>query len=256
MSDTEMNETYAKLAESIEIGEEDDARELAQQALNEGHDPADIIKSAMALGVRRAGDRFNAGEFFLPELMLTGEAMKAGLSVVMPIILESMKGEDAPSSKGKVMMGTVEGDVHDIGKNICLAMLQAQSYEVIDLGVDNDQDWIVEQVQKEKPNVLGLGSYMTTTMVHIPPTFERLRQEGLTDHMKLLTGGVAINRRWAMDVAKADGYADDAWGMIDLVNEIMGQGPERGYTTPAEEAELREEREGVGYGRGEKVKIR
>jgi 5-methyltetrahydrofolate--homocysteine methyltransferase len=255
MSETAMNATYTQLAESIEIGEEDDARQLAQQALAEGHDPADIIKSAMALGVRRAGDRFNAGEFFLPELMLTGEAMKAGLAVVMPVILEAMQGGDT-GSKGKVMMGTVEGDVHDIGKNICLAMLQAQSYDVIDLGVDNDQDWIVEQVKKEKPDILGLGSYMTTTMIHIPPTFERLRQEGLTEHMKLLTGGVAINRRWAMEVARADGYADDAWGMIDLVNEIMGHGPPRGYLTPAEEAALREEREGIGYGRGEKVKIR
>lgn len=248
-----MNETYANLAEAIEWGEEDDAHDLAQQALDEGHDPADIIKEAMSLGVRRAGDRFNEGEFFLPELMLAGEAMKAALSVVMPVILESMQTLD---TKGKVMMGTVEGDVHDIGKNICISMLQAQGYEVIDLGVDNDEDWIVEQVQKEKPDILGLGSYMTTTMVHIPPAFERLRQEGLAENMRLLTGGVAINRRWAMDVARADGYADDAWGCIDLVNEIMGVDEGKGYTESAEEASLREEREGIGYGRGKKVKVR
>ena len=252
MSD-EMNETYAKLAEAIEWGEEEDAYDLTQQAVDEGHDPADIIKSAMSEGVKRAGDRFNEGEFFLPELMLAGEAMKAGLSVVMPIILESMQEMD---TKGKVMMGTVEGDVHDIGKNICISMLRAQGYEVIDLGVDNDEDWIVEQVQKEKPDVLGLGSYMTTTMVHIPPAFERLRKEGLAESTKLLAGGVAINRRWAMDVAKADGYADDAWGCIDLVNEIMGIDEGKGYTESAEEAALREEREGIGYGRGEKVKVR
>ena len=250
---SEMNETYRKLAEAIEWGEEDDANELAQQALDEGHDPADIIKEAMSLGVRRAGDRFNEGEFFLPELMLAGEAMKAGLSVVMPVILASMQ---AVESKGKIMMGTVEGDVHDIGKNICISMLRAQGYEVIDLGVDNDQDWIVEQVKKEKPDILGLGSYMTTTMVHIPPDFERLRQEGLAETMKLLAGGVAVNRRWAMEVAKADGYSDDAWGMIDLVNEIMGVTQPKGYTTGADEAALREEREGIGYGRGEKVKVR
>jgi 5-methyltetrahydrofolate--homocysteine methyltransferase len=252
MSD-EMTETYAKLAEAIEWGEEEDAYDLTQQAVDEGHDPADIIKSAMAEGVKRAGDRFNEGEFFLPELMLAGEAMKAGLSVVMPIILGSMQAMD---SKGKVMMGTVEGDVHDIGKNICISMLRAQGYEVIDLGVDNDEDWVVEQVQKEKPDVLGLGSYMTTTMVHIPPAFERLRKEGLAENMKLLAGGVAINRRWAMDVAKADGYADDAWGCVDLVNEIMGIDEGKGYTESAEEAALREEREGIGYGRGEKVKVR
>lgn len=236
---SELNETYLKLAEAIEWGEEDDARDLAQQALDEGNDPADIIKEAMSLGVRRAGDRFNEGEFFLPELMLAGESMKAGLSVVMPVILASMQ---AVESKGKIMMGTVEGDVHDIGKNICISMLQAQGFEVIDLGVDNDQDWIVEMVKKEKPDILGLGSYMTTTMVHIPPDFERLRQEGLTEKMTLLAGGVAVNRRWAMEVAKADGYAEDAWEMVDLVSHILG-------VAQAGEGE-------IGYGRGDKVKVR
>lgn len=236
----ELNETYQKLAEAIEWGEEDDAQQYAQQALDDGHDPADIIKEAMSLGVRRAGDRFNEGEFFLPELMLAGEAMNAGLSVVMPVILESMQALD---SKGKIMMGTVEGDVHDIGKNICISMLQAQGFEVIDLGVDNDQDWIVEQVTKEKPDILGLGSYMTTTMVHIPPAFERLRNEGLTKNMTLLTGGVAINRRWAMEVAQADGYAEDAWEMVDLVSQILGATPE------GSDAD-------VGWGRGGKVRVR
>lgn len=235
----DVNETYARLAEAIELGDDEAASELAQAALDAGNDPADIIKSPMSLGVRRAGERFNEGEFFLPELMLAGEAMKAALAVVMPKVLESMQGFEA---KGKVMMGTVEGDVHDIGKNICIAMLSAQGYEVVDLGVDNDQDWIVEQVQKEKPDVLGLGSYMTTTMVHIPPAFERLRREGLVENVTLLAGGVAVNRRWAMEVAKADGYAEDAWELVDLVNEIMGTGEQPGAP--------------VGYARGGRLKVR
>jgi len=237
----ELNETYAKLAEAIEWGEEDDARQLAQEALDAGYDPAEIVKVAMSEGVKRAGDRFNEGEFFLPELMLCGEAMKAGLAKVMPVILEQLAGGDV-ESKGRIMLGTVEGDVHDIGKNICLAMIQAQGFEVIDLGVDNDEDWIVEQVRTQKPDVLGLGSYMTTTMVNIPPTFERLRREGLAEGMPLLAGGVAVNRRWAMEQARADGYAEDAWEMIDLLHEILG---------------LETEDEGeIGYGRGDKVKVR
>ncbi len=233
------NEIYAKLSEAIEWGEEEDAAEIAQAALDAGFDPADIIKSSMAVGVRRAGERFNEGEFFLPELMLAGEAMKAGLAVVMPTILESMDGLDA---KGKIMMGTVEGDVHDIGKNICISMLNAQGYEVIDLGVDNDDDWIVEQVRKVQPDVLGLGSYMTTTMINIPPVFERLRAEGLAENMKLLAGGVAVNERWAMEVAKADGYSDDAWGLVDLVNEIMGVEPD-------------DDVDDLDFGRGGRVKV-
>jgi methanogenic corrinoid protein MtbC1 len=120
------------------------------------------------------------------------------------------------------MIGSVEGDVHDIGKNICISLLQSQGYEVIDLGIDNEIDYIIERVQADKPDILGLGSYMTTTMVNIPPTFEQLRQAGLTAGMKLLAGGVAVNERWALEVAKADGYAEDAWGLVDLVNELMG----------------------------------
>jgi 5-methyltetrahydrofolate--homocysteine methyltransferase len=240
---TELSGTYEELASAIEMGEEDDARALARQAVDEGHEPADIIKTAMSEGVKRAGERFNNGEFFLPELMLTGEAMKAGLSVVMPIILEQMK--DSPiESKGKIMMGTVEGDVHDIGKNICLAMLQAQGFEVVDLGVDNDEDWIIEQVKRERPNALGLGSYMTTTMVNIPPVFERIRREGLDKelNLKLLAGGVALNRRWALEVAKADNYADDAWELIDMLHAELGI--------------EQQETKGSEYGRGENVKIR
>ena len=235
----EVSETYEKLSQSIEFGDEDAAAALAQQAVDEGNDPADIINKSMSVGVRRAGDRFNEGEFFLPELMLAGESMKAALAVVMPLILESMEGLEV---KGKVMLGTVEGDVHDIGKNICISMLSAAGFEVIDLGVDNGQDWIVEQVQEHQPNILGLGSYMTTTMVHIPPAFERLRAEGLTKEMTLLAGGVAVNRRWAMDIAKADGYAEDAWEMVDLIGEILGV-----EGTPEED---------VGYGRGGRVKVR
>ena len=238
----ELNETYEKLAAAIEWGEEDDAKELARAALAAGNEPTDIVKTAMSEGVKRAGDRFNEGEFFLPELMLTGEAMKAGLSVVMPMILEQLAGGEM-ESKGKIMLGTVEGDVHDIGKNICLAMLQAQGFEVVDLGVDNDTDWIVEQVRIQQPDILGLGSYMTTTMINIPPAFERLRAEGLTTDMKLLTGGVAVNRRWAMDDAKADGYAEDAWEFVDLAHDILG---------------LEQEGRGeIGYGQeGEKVRVR
>jgi 5-methyltetrahydrofolate--homocysteine methyltransferase len=161
----------------------------------------------------------------------------------MPIIVAAMADDETMQSKGRIMMGTVEGDVHDIGKNICLAMLQAQGFEVIDLGVDNDADWIVDQVRAEKPDILGLGSYMTTTMVNIPPIFDRLRADGLAGEMKLLTGGVAVNRRWAMNEAKADGYAEDAWEFVDLAHEVLG---------------LESEDQGdIGYGQdGDKVRVR
>ena len=217
-------EIFEKLNDAVLWGEEDDAAKLAQQALDNNVAPKNIIKDGMSPGVQEAGNKFNEGEFFLPELMLAGEAMKAGLAVVMPALLAGLGDED--DSSGKIMMGTVEGDVHDIGKNICLAMLTAEGFRTVDMGVDKELDEIIEAVKKEKPDILGLGSYMTTTMVNIPPAFERLRQEGLTNGMVILSGGVAVNRRWSNDVAKANGYGDDAWELIALCKKIMEHAPE------------------------------
>ena len=217
-------EIFEKLNDAVLWGEEEDAAELAQDALDNDVNPKEIIKDGMSPGVQEAGNKFNEGEFFLPELMLAGEAMKAGLAVVMPALLAALDGKS--DGAGRILMGTVEGDVHDIGKNICLAMLTAEGFQTIDMGVDNELDDIIEAVKKEKPDILGLGSYMTTTMVNIPPAFERLREEGLTGDMVILSGGVAVNRRWSQDVAKANGYGDDAWQLIEMCKEIMNHPPE------------------------------
>ncbi|MFQ5660958.1 MAG: B12-binding domain-containing protein [Gammaproteobacteria bacterium] len=217
-------EIFEQLNDAVQWGEEESAADLAQQALDADIDPKEIIKDGMSPGVQEAGNKFNEGEFFLPELMLAGEAMKAGLAVVMPVLLAGLGagGDDS----GKIMMGTVEGDVHDIGKNICMAMLTAEGFQTVDLGVDNELDDIIGAVKREKPDILGLGSYMTTTMVNIAPAFERLREEGLTDGMVILSGGVAVNRRWSQEVAKSNGYCDDAWELISLCKEIMKHPPE------------------------------
>lgn len=226
-------EIFEKLNDAVLWGEEEDAAELAQAALDQDIHPKDVIKDGMSPGVQEAGEKFNEGEFFLPELMLAGEAMKAGIAVVMPVLL-ALAEAGGIESAGRIMMGTVEGDVHDIGKNICLAMLTAEGFETIDLGVDNELDEIVEAVKKEKPDILGLGSYMTTTMVNISPAFEKLRAEGLTNDMVILSGGVAVNRRWSKDVAMANGYGDDAWELIAMCKEIMSH-PIEGRIEAAEQ---------------------
>ncbi len=246
------DDIFEKLNDAVLWGEEEDTADLAQQAVDAGVDPRQIIKDGMSPGVQSAGEKFNEGEFFLPELMLAGEAMKAGLAVVMPLLLAAIEKGGDSGSAGKIMMGTVEGDVHDIGKNICLAMLTAEGFETIDLGVDNELDDIVEAVKREKPDILGLGSYMTTTMVNIPPAFERLRAEGLTDGMVVLTGGVAVNRRWSEDVAGADGYTDDAWEMIRLCKEICAV-PRGDRTSKAKNVAFSDRSQGSERDTGERV---
>ncbi|MBI2311584.1 MAG: cobalamin B12-binding domain-containing protein [Betaproteobacteria bacterium] len=221
-----IKEIFEKLNDAVLWGEEGEAAKRAQEALDVGASPKDIIKDGMSPGVQEAGNKFNEGEFFLPELMLAGEAMKAGIAVVMPALLAEV-AKHGTKAVAKIMMGTVEGDVHDIGKNICLAMLTAEGFECVDLGVDNEIDKIVAKVKEVKPDILGLGSYMTTTMVQIPPAIEKLRELGLTQSMVILSGGVAVNRRWSRDVAKSNGYGDDAWEMIALCKEIIKHPPEK-----------------------------
>ncbi|MBI3375373.1 MAG: B12-binding domain-containing protein [Betaproteobacteria bacterium] len=221
-----IKEIFEKLNDAVLWGEEEEAAKRAQQALEAGASPKDIIKDGMSPGVQEAGNKFNEGEFFLPELMLAGEAMKAGIAVVMPA-LQAEVAKQGTKPEAKIMMGTVEGDVHDIGKNICLAMLTAEGFECVDLGVDNEIDKIVAMAKEVKPDILGLGSYMTTTMVQIPPAIEKLRALALAQNMVILSGGVAVNRRWSRDVAKSNGYGDDAWEMIALCKEIMKHPPDK-----------------------------
>lgn len=221
-----IKEIFEKLNDAVLWGEEGEAAKRAQEALDAGASPKDIIKDGMSPGVQEAGNKFNEGEFFLPELMLAGEAMKAGIAVVMPALLAEA-AKHGTKAAAKIMMGTVEGDVHDIGKNICLAMLTAEGFECVDLGVDNEIDKIIAKVKEVKPDILGLGSYMTTTMVQIPPAIQKLRELGLDKNMVILSGGVAVNRRWSRGVAKSNGYGDDAWEMIALCKEIIKHPPEK-----------------------------
>lgn len=212
-----MDELFKQIAEAVEYGEEDSAAELTQKALDEGRDPITIIQEAFSVGVEACGEKYNQGKFFLPELMLTGEAMKAGLALVLP------KLEEASSGKfiGKVMIGAVEGDVHDIGKNICLSMLLANGFEIVDAGVDVPADKFVELVQEKKPQIVGLGSYMSTTLPAVQESIDAIRKSGFDG--KIIVGGVATNRRWA-DELGVDGYAVDAWDCVELCKTTIAGG--------------------------------
>lgn len=211
-----MDDLFQKIAVAVELGEEEDTVTLTQQALDEGRDPVAIVQEAFSLGVKVCGDKFNQGEYFLPELMLTGEAMKAGLEILMPVLSSSTQSDSA----GKVMMGAVEGDVHDIGKNICLSLLVASGFEVVDAGIDVTADQFVDLVTEHEPDLVGLGSYMSTTLPAMEDSMRAIRKSGFKG--KVFVGGVAVNQRWA-DEIQADGYADDAWGCVSLCQGAMDQ---------------------------------
>ncbi|GAB4255597.1 MAG: corrinoid protein [Deferrisomatales bacterium] len=212
-----MEALFEKLATSIEMGQEEETVQWTQQALEEGLDPVDIIQKAFSKGIEECGDKYNRGIYFLPELMLTGEAMKAGLALLLPHLGKNVEGRCI----GKVLMAAVEGDVHDIGKNICLSMLLGNGFEIVDAGVDVAAQKVVELVREHQPDIVGLGSYMSTTLPAVEEAMAAVRKDGFAG--KVIVGGVAVNRRWAEE-AGADGYAEDAWGCVDLCREIMGAG--------------------------------
>ena len=212
-----MNELLEQIAKAIEYGEEDETAELTQQALDDGFDPIAIIQEAFSAGVSACGEKYSKGVFFLPELMLTGEAMKAGLELVLP----KLKAATSGKFSGKVLMGAVEGDVHDIGKNICLSMLLANGFEIVDAGVDVPAEKFVALVKEHQPEIVGLGCYMSTTLPAVVESLKAIRESGFGG--KIFTGGVATNQRWADEIG-ADGYADDAWGCVDICKAAVTGG--------------------------------
>ncbi|MEE4241426.1 MAG: cobalamin-dependent protein [Desulfopila sp.] len=212
-----MKELLKKIAEAVENGEEEETVELTQKALDQGIDPLSIIQDAFSAGVTECGEKYSKGIFFLPELMLTGESMKAGLELVLPKLKDAAAGDFA----GKVLMGAVEGDVHDIGKNICLSMLLANGFEIVDAGIDVSADKFVELVNKHQPEIVGLGSYMSTTLPALAESMEAIRKSGFSG--KIFAGGVATNKRWADEIG-ADGHAEDAWGCVKLCKSAVAGG--------------------------------
>lgn len=212
-----MSELLKEIANAVEYGEEEETVELTQKALDDGIDPLAIIQEAFSAGVTACGEKYSEGIFFLPELMLTGEAMKAGLELVLPKLKEAASGDFS----GKVLMGAVEGDVHDIGKNICLSMLLANGFEIVDAGIDVPAAKFVELIEEHKPELVGLGSYMSTTLPSVIESLKAIRESGFSG--KIFAGGVATNQRWADEIG-ADGWAEDAWGCVELCKSAVEGG--------------------------------
>ncbi|WP_353852834.1 corrinoid protein [Dehalobacter restrictus] len=205
-----------QLTEAVSNGNDDLTKELVSQGIEAGLTPTEII-NGMSPGAREAGRKFATGEYFLPELMMAGEAMNAGVQILIPY----MTGDASPKSIGKVVIGSVEGDVHDIGKNIIAALLRADGFEVIDLGVDVPADTFIEAVKKEQPEILGIGSYMSTTLKGIEDTMDLLVKESLRDKVKVLMGGIAVFPQYVQRIG-GDGYAEDADGAIREAKRLIG----------------------------------
>jgi len=210
------DEILAKLAKSVEDGEPEDAEELAQLALDEGLDPLKCINEGLTIGIARVGDSFSKGDAYLPDLILGGEAMKTALAILEPALMENQEREVT----GTVVLGTVKGDLHEIGKTLVGTMLTANGFQVIDIGIDQSAEEFITAVKETNAELVGMSALLTTTMREQQRIIAALTEAGVRDQVKVMVGGAPVTQSWA-DQIGADGYAEDAISAIDLAYRLI-----------------------------------
>jgi 5-methyltetrahydrofolate--homocysteine methyltransferase len=210
-----MTDTLTQLAHRLYDGDAQAVAQLTHAALSEGLTPEDVLNRGLVLGMQRVGVDFRAGELFIPEVLIAARAMHAGMAVLRPQLASS----GVPLA-GKVVLGTVKDDLHDIGKNLVGMMLEGAGFEVIDLGIDTPPQRFVEAVRRERPALVAISALLTTTMQGIVDTIEALTQAGMRDKVQIMVGGAPVTQAFASQIG-ADGYASDAASAADLARSLI-----------------------------------
>lgn len=204
-----------QVKQAIIDGDEDAAQAHAVAALQQGIDPLAVVREAIVPGIERTGELWKENVYFMPDVVLSTEAFKAAMNVVAPQLAVL-----AADSRGRYLMGVVAGDMHDLGKNIVAAMLTGAGFEVIDLGVDVPTPTFIEKVKELKPDILGVGCYMTTTMLELREVMKGLNDSGLRDSLKVMVGGVPTTQSFADEVG-ADAWGKDALDAVEKARSLM-----------------------------------
>jgi len=212
------DEIFQEMAQSIIDGDTAASAALAKESIEAGIDPLEAINQGFVLGANKVGESFSCGAAFLPELVMAGEAMKAAVAVLEP----EMKRRGASRQVfGKVVLATVQGDIHEIGKSLVWTMLSASGFEVYDLGVDVATARIIEKAKEVDADLVGLSALLTTTMVKQKEVIEELDKRGLRPRIKVMVGGAPVTRDWVQNI-EADGYSEDAIGAISVAKQLVG----------------------------------
>ncbi len=201
--------------DAIVAGKADDASAATRKAVDAGMAPQDIINDSMIAAMSEVGQRFQDGKAFVPQLLMAGRAMKSALELLKP-----MMAGGASTSKGRVVIGTVKGDLHDIGKNLVASMLEGCGFEVINIGIDVPADKFVEEVRRSQPDILCMSALLTTTMTYMKDVIEALEASGLRDKVKIMVGGAPVSQRFADEIG-ADAYSDNANSAVAVANRLM-----------------------------------
>jgi len=213
-----MSTITEQLASAVLEGDCDKAPQLVQVGLAQGLAPKEILDNGLVAGMDEVGNRFKCGDIFVPEVLTSADAMKAGLEVLRPHLIAV-----AARLIGKIVIATVKGDLHDIGKNLVAMMCEGAGFEVIDLGCDVDPAQFVQAVKEHRPDIVGMSALLTTTMRAMAMTVQALQEAGLRDTVKVMIGGAPVDAAFAQRIG-ADGYGSNAPSAVDLAKSLVGAG--------------------------------
>jgi corrinoid protein of di/trimethylamine methyltransferase len=211
-----MESLYEKMANSVVELDMEKAKDLAYKSIQEKLPLLKVIEQGFGEGIKRVGDLWDQGEFFLPELMRGAQIMQEAVNILTPHLKES----ESRKTKGTIIMATIEGDIHTIGKTIVAIMLKANGFEVIDLGPDVKAETIVEEAKKHHADLIGVSALLTTTMIGQKKVTEILEKEGIRDTFKVMLGGAPVTEKW-VEECKADGYAENAVAAVSLAKNLL-----------------------------------
>jgi len=214
------NDLFKEMTQAIVEGDRNAAAALARKAVDQNLDLHEVVEKGYIPGIQKVGDLWERGDYFLPELITSAESMKAAMAVLRPAM---ERAKIADLSRGRVVIGTIEGDIHDIGKNLVASMLAANGFEVKDLGADVKLERFLQSAQDVKADFICLSALLTTTMLGQRRFMELLKERGLRPQFKVLVGGAPVNQKWA-DSIGADGYAENALAAVKLAKSLGRKG--------------------------------
>jgi 5-methyltetrahydrofolate--homocysteine methyltransferase len=210
-------EILSEISKNLELGDSATVKELLRKALSMNIPPERILNSGLIKGMEAVGKKFKKNEIFIPEVLIASRAMKSAMDVIKPHLSKSEK-----YLFGKIVLGTVKGDLHDIGKMVVSIALEREGYDIIDLGIDVSKETFIETVQKENPDILGMSALLTTTMSYMRDVIDTIRSAGLKKGVKIIIGGAPITQSFADEIG-ADGYAPEAESAVTLVKNLLNK---------------------------------
>jgi 5-methyltetrahydrofolate--homocysteine methyltransferase len=211
-----MSELLGKMAESLIAGKIDEVVNLTKEALDEGASPADILDQGLLAGMDVVGQRFKAEEMFIPEVLRCAKCMHGAMEILRPLLAET--GAESIST---LIIGTVKGDLHDIGKNLVSMMFEGAGFNVVDLGIDKEPQAFVDAIKEHHARLIGMSALLTTTMPKMGETINAIKEAGIRDQVKILVGGAPVTAAFAEEIG-ADGYASNAASAVDKGKELIG----------------------------------